>query len=363
MKQMLSLGLTSTLAISLLLAACSSNDQITDPISSGDNGETTLSLEEDFGGFEATNESVAFGESSMLDEFVEDQVVADPIADEPAISDALTSFSSDTPGDAGSDVSPLKVRFVRITYGLLEGDSTATEVIDWSGSAEVSKGTLVVVKTIRFEANDFIHFPRESRQRVDFTSFTKPHFDGMLLAVIDNDTTDQEGTFTLNAGSYSTTLTFTELDSIELLEPVGDLGHEISLIARSKEVRAFAGGFVSGRWFKNRENGGEFRGRWINALGTNAGHVKGIWGINRNGRRVFKGKYISRNGDFRGLIAGEWAPDRDNGGSFRGRWVNRAHDTVGVLAGKYRTSRASDRRGFFHARYRVTHRQNAEADE
>ena len=361
MKKMLSLGLTSVLAVSFLLSGCSSNDQVTDPVSSGSTGETTLSLEEEFGGFEATNESVAFGDPTMLDAFPEDQDVADPVAVEPAISDALNSFSSDT--GSGSDAARLKVRYLRITWGLLEGDSTATEVIDWSGSTEVSKGTLVVVKAIRFEANDFIHFPRESRQRVDFTSFTKPHFDGILLAVIDNDSTDQEGTFTFNAGSYSKSLTFSDLDSLELLEPVGDLGHEVSIITRSKEIIAFSGGFVSGHWVKIREDGGEFRGRWINALGTNAGHVRGIWGTNRNGLRVFKGKYISRNGDFRGLIAGEWTPNRDNGGSFRGRWVNRAHDTVGILVGKYRTGRAGDGRGFFHGRYHVTHKDNAEADE
>ncbi len=362
MKKMFALLSTSTLAAALMLSACSTNDQLTEPTNDGATDETTLSLDAEFGGFEATDESVAFGEMEMLDDFPEDQDVADPVASESAISDALNSFVTDGSSDSARSRRP-KVRFLRITYGLLQGDSTATEVIDWSGFAEVSKGVLVAIKTIRFEANDFIHFPRESRLRLDFTSQTVPHFDGMLLAIIDNDSTDAEGTFTFAAGGYSQSLAFSELDSLELLEPVGDLGHEVSIISRCKEAAVFTGGFVSGRWFKTEENGGKFRGRWINAFGTNSGHVRGIWGIDRNGERVFKGKYISLNGRFRGLMAGHWAPDRDNGGSFRGHWVNRSHDVVGIVRGKYRTGRAGDRRGFFHARYQVRHRDNAEAQE
>ncbi|MFQ5823483.1 MAG: hypothetical protein ACE5JB_05460 [bacterium] len=306
-------------------------------------GEEELSLDKEFGGFDTSDEAIGFGDPNMVDDFTEDADVADAFSVE---AETIEALNADT----------VKAYFLRITWGQLEGDSTATEVIDWSGSAEINKGTLVLLKTIRFERNDFIHLPRESRQKIDFTSFTKPHFDGITIAIIDNDTTQEnvEGTFTLNAGSYSKVLAFSELDSLELVEPVGTEGNEVSIISRSKEIVPFAGGFLSGRWVKTRANGGIFRGRWINSLGTNAGHLRGIWGINQQGEKVFFGKYISMNGEFRGLLAGEWEYTRDeHRGIFRGRWVNRAITIIGTLKGHFKTGRPGDGRGFFHGRWRV----------
>lgn len=332
--------------------ACSSNEQLATP--DDNSGEEEISLDKEFGGYTTEDENFAFGETDMAADFAEDAEAADPVAAE---ADVVTAMTTET--DSG-----IKAYFLRVTFGLLEGDSTATEVIDWSGSAEVSKGTLVILKTIRFENGDYIVRPRESRQRFEFVAFTKPHFDGFALAIIDNDTSnsDVEGTFTLNAGSYSKTLTFSELDSLELLEPVGDLGHEVSIVSRSKDVVPFAGGFLAGHWVKNRDNGGAFRGRWINSLGTNAGFLRGIWGVNRFGNKVFKGKYIHMNGAFGGLLAGEWNYDTDaETGVFRGRWVNRNHDTVGILRGHFRTGRAGDGRGYFQGRYEITHKENTDA--
>ncbi|MFQ5649532.1 MAG: hypothetical protein ACE5IY_06280 [bacterium] len=351
MKKMFSFLFVPTLAAILALTACSNSDQLTDP---GETlaGEEKLTLEEEFGGFDTSDEPVAFGESDMLDAFPEDEDAGDAYAEDAQVVAALSATDL-------SDSTKIKAYFLRITYGLLEGDSTATEVVDWSGSAEVSKGTLVVLKTIRFERNDAIKFPRDSRKIVEFISQTKNHFDGLVLAIIDNDSTDEEGTFSFNAGGYTKVLTFSELDSLELLEPVGSGGHEVSILARSKEYTPFAGGFLAGRWIKTARHGGHFRGRWINSIGTNAGHLKGIWGITRAGNKVFKGKYISLNGEFRGLLAGEWDyEDDEKGGFFRGRWVDRAHETVGRLRGKFKTGRAGDGRGFFHGRYRVHKRDD-----
>lgn len=354
MKKMFSRFCVSALAATLIFSACSSSDQLADASQSVED-DAKLSLNEEFGGFESSDEQVAFGEADLLSDFPEDQDTDDSYMADPVVMDAL-DFSTDQPTDSNG----VKAYFLRITYGLLAGDSSATEVLDWSGSAEVDKGTLVVLKTIRFEGNDFINRPRESRQQLSFTSQTKQHFDGLLLAIIDNDSTDTEGAFTFTAGGYSKTLMFSELDSLEMLEAVGALGHEVSITARSKEVSAFEGGFVAGRWIRTDANGGVFRGRWISSVGTSAGHVKGIWGIDRSGRKVFKGKYISLNGHFRGLIAGEWESDRnDNGGSFRGRVVNRNRQTIGSIHGKYKTGQAGDRRGFFHARYRLQQSDSA----
>lgn len=355
MKQFFSfLSITAFLAL-IFLSACS--NQPTGSSNENIGEQAQLSLDKEFGGYETNDEQPAFGEVEMYDDFPEDVDVADSYTDDANVADAL---------DLSSDAPSVKVYFLRITWGLLEGDSSATEIIDWSGSAEINKGTLVVLKQIRFEDGDFIHRPRESRQKVEFTSFTKPHFDGLLLAVIDNDTaqTDLEGTFTLNAGSYSKMLRFSELDSLNLLEPVGSAGHEVSIESRSRNATPFAGGFISGRWVKTRPHGGEFRGRWINSLGTSAGHLRGIWGINSFGNKVFKGKYISLNGEFRGLIEGQWGYQGDeNGGIFKGRWVNRQLKTAGIVQGHFKSGRPNDGRGFFHGRYQVTHKDNVESDE
>lgn len=332
------------LLVAFLMAACS-NDKLTSP---GDipGEDEEVSLDKEFGGYNTTDEPTAFGDKEMMDEFGEDSEVDDAISDAP---ETLVDLNSDK----------VKALFLRITWGLLEGDSTATEEVDWSGSAEINKGTLVLLKTIRFERNDFIHLPRESRQKIEFTSFTKPHFDGIAIAIIDNDTTQKnvEGTFTLSlqGGTYTKVLTFSELDSLDLVEAVGPGKNEVSIVSRSKEIVPFAGGFLSGRWKKTHPNGGIFKGRWINSLGTNAGHLRGIWGINKRGQKVFFGKYISLNGQFRGLLAGKWEFTRgENVGVFRGRWVDRNLNTRGTLKGHFKTGGPGDRRGFFHGRWHVS---------
>ncbi|NIV92951.1 hypothetical protein GWN42_09160 [candidate division KSB1 bacterium] len=342
-----------SLSAFLLFAACGQN-QLATPDGETVGEEEELSLDKEFGGFGTNDEPVAFGEEDMLEQFPEDEEVADAFSQDPATMDLLTT-----------DADTVKAYFLRITFGLLEGDSTATDVVDFSGSAEVSKGTLVLLKTIRFEANDAIVLPRESRQKLEFVSNIKIHFDGLALAIIDNDTTGSEVcTFTFNADGYSKTLDFSELDSLELIEPVGNGPYEVSIVSRVRNVTAFAGGFLSGQWVKTRQHGGEFRGRWINSLGTNAGFVKGIWGINRVRNKVFKGKYISMSGEFRGLLAGEWNYVRgENVGFFRGRWVNRELSTMGILRGKFKTGRENSRRGFFHGRYRLTRHLGTETDE
>ncbi|MCH7755711.1 hypothetical protein IH970_11395, partial [candidate division KSB1 bacterium] len=291
MKKYFSLLWFSVLLAMLAFSACSNNGQLTSP--GEELGEEAFSLEKEFGGYESNDETTAFGDGEMADEFGEDESVADTYATDAGMTDVLN------PGTAAVD--GVKACFVRITWGLLEGDSTATDAIDWNGSAQVSKGTLVVLRKIRFEGNDAIVLPRTDRRLVEFNSHTLGHLDGLLLAIIDNDSTDEEGIFTFTAGDYSKTFTFGELDSLELIEPVGALGYEVSIISRCKEVVPFGGGFMAGRWVKTREHGGIFKGRWISGNGAHAGHLKGIWGIADNGEKVFKGKIIDMNGNFRAL--------------------------------------------------------------
>ncbi|MCH8956623.1 hypothetical protein IIA28_15080, partial [candidate division KSB1 bacterium] len=177
MKKYFSLLWISVLFAMLVFSACSNSQQLTSP--SEELGEEAFTLEKEFGGYESNDEITAFGDSEMADEFGEDEIVADTYATDARLTDVLD------PARAAPD--GVEACFVRITWGLLEGDSSATDVINWNGSARVSKGTLVVLRKIRFEGNDSIVLPRTDRQLVEFTSATKPHFDGLLFATIDND--------------------------------------------------------------------------------------------------------------------------------------------------------------------------------
>jgi hypothetical protein len=334
-------SLMMSMALSAFLLTACSKDQPTGPDQNLGSDEQ-LSLDKEFGGFTNSDELPGFGDPNFLNEFGEDADVADPM-----------SSLSKTAAELAS--SAVKSYLVRLSWGRLEGDSTATEVVDWSGSAEVNKGTLAVLKAVRFENNDYIHLPRESRQKLEFTSQTQKSFDGILIAIIDNDTSlaNVEGTLTFTAGSYSRVFSFSELDSTDLVEPVGSGGDAVSIISRAKEVTPFAGGFLAGRWIRENRQGGIFKGRWINSLGTNGGHVRGIWGINRNGEPVFFGKYISLSGEFGGLLRGLWEFTRgENGGVFKGRWFDRNHNESGTLGGHFKTGQPGDGRGYFQGRWR-----------
>ncbi|NUO82049.1 hypothetical protein HUU05_18405 [candidate division KSB1 bacterium] len=324
---------------SLLLTACNKENPTGSEVNLDD--QTAASLEKDFGGYTTSDEAPLFNDEDVLSESLEDVDANDAIS-----ADEIRMFN---PG-AG-----MKGYVLRITWGLLQGDSSAAEVVDWSGNASVNRGVLAVLRTINFEpgAGDRLTFPRQSRKELGFTSQTRPYLDGLLLMIIDKDTSATEGEFTLTLGTnYTRTFRFGELDSLDAVESVGANGHAVSIVSRSKEVREFSGGFLAGRWVRTNEQGGEFYGRWINSAGTNSGSLKGIWGVRRNGNQVFVGKYINSTGQFGGLLRGIWQFNgARNGGWFEGKWFDRALQETGTLQGHFRLGRPNDGKGFFHGRW------------
>lgn len=322
-----------------MLISCSIPAQFS---GSSDDQNDSASLDKLYGGFDTKNEEIAFGDEELLNELTADAEVDDEISSDPEI---IADLSSDL----------ITAYFSRITWGYLDGNPDAELNVDWSGSIEVNRGTLVILRTIRFEGHDHIDLPRESRKKITFSSFTKPHFDGIAIAIIDNEpSSDIEGVLKINAGLYSKELTFSELESIELIESFGSAGHEVSIIGREKDLVPFAGGFLDGHWIKTRPHGGEFKGRWIHSTGLNAGYLKGIWGIDKQKNKVFYGKYINYNGKFQGLIAGNWDYIfDDNIGSFKGHWIAKDFTKIGILLGHFKTGYPGDRRGFFHGHWHV----------
>ena len=310
-----------------------------------DNTQTQVpNLEDEFGGYKVTDEAPGFGDSEILDEFGDDKEVADLLSQDPQIASDMENPAFD-------------VYFLRITWGVLQGDTSAVNVIDWKGSAIINQGTLVLLKTIRFEPGDYIHRPRPNRQTLEWTSYTRPHFDGICIAIVvpPNDTTfvSVESTFTFSTTPFTKTFSFSELESVDVVYPVDEYGNEISFVGHKKQLILCGGGFLEGRWITTKENHGNFFGKWINRDGTLAGHLKGHWGIRKNGEKVFFGKYISTQGEFKGLLKGRWGYGGNEGrGWFFGHWYDRHHQMVGDLKGHWIGSNVAEGKGFFHGRWR-----------
>jgi hypothetical protein len=313
-------------------------------------------LEDEFGGYKPTNEAPGFGDSEILDEFGEDQEVADLLSQDPQIASQMENPAVD-------------VYFLRITWGMLEGDTSAVNVIDWSGKATIDQGTLILLKTIRFEQGDYIHRPRPDRQTLEWTSYTGPHFDGICIAIVappnEITTATVEGNFTFSTTPFTRTFSFSELESIDVIYPVDEYGNEISFVGHKKQVVPCGGGFLEGRWIKTKPDQGKFFGKWINRDGTLAGHLKGHWGIRENGEKLFFGKYVSIDGEFKGLLKGRWGYGKDEGlspeglrpegeGWFFGHWYDRHHRMAGILKGHWRAGNEANKKGFFNGVWRRT---------
>ncbi len=334
------LTLVGCLAISSFLMQACDKEQ---PLGTGADriGGEELNLEKDFGGFTTDDEAVMFNNDEVRAEFLEDGSVSDPVSDQAT----LNLSAADAP----------KAIEVRLTWGLLAGDPTAEELIDWSGMVSVSRGVLAVLKVIRFESElqgDRLHLPRANSRELAFSSYADKHYDGLLLLIVDDDLSGTPGEFTIQAGNYSRTFTFEELAPLNIVEPVGPNANAVSIIGRRRGAQAPDGGFLSGSWLETNNHGGRFSGRWINSAGENAGAVCGIWGVRRNGEQVFYGKYIGLNGEFAGLLGGHWSYAGDeHTGVFEGSWFNLDLQESGVVAGNFQLGQSCEDCGFFGGRW------------
>ncbi len=302
-------------------------------------------LEDEFGGYRATNEAPYFGDPAMLAEFGEDQEVTDLLSTDPQIAKDMED-------------SLVEVYFLRITWGRLDLDTTVTTVTDWSGSAQVDKGALVLLKTIRFDRGDYVHRPRPDRRTLEWTSYTGPHFDGIYLAIVvpPSDTSSAQGTLTFSTTPFSMTFNYSDLDSIDVIYPAGQEGDEISLVGHKKQLVPCGNGYLDGRWTKTQKHQGVCRGRWISRDGSLAGHFQGHWGKRDNGQNMFFGKCIGAGGEFKGLIRARWeysySQDED-GGSFAGEWCDRTGEVKGVLGGHFRVGGEKGRKGNLQGQWKL----------
>lgn len=357
-------------AVALLFGAIACSD-------SGTESQTTdqADLNDEFGGLTATSEAPGFGDPVLLATDEDEVEMDDPMA----VSAEVAAIEE----DPSSGI----FRF-RAVWGNLCLDTTATAPTSWDGSLEISRGAVLIKRTIRFElAQDYIE-PRVDRHLLEWVSTTTIHNDGIMAdllipalqetydttetimvdslgdtsRVITIDTIPPEETpveVTFNAGSYSRTFTLGELAS---LDEVVTLDDSSQIAFSAYQLTRCPKGTLVGRWGVNDDGRGVFRGRWVDQFGYGTGYVAGFYGTNDNGEKVFAGKWIGRNGQFEGFIAGSWTPGpnvnasetamRHAGGKFEGKIYTANRVEIGALKGHYKPA-TNVRGGFFQARWKL----------
>lgn len=305
--------LLATLFTSTLVLACTEAPDDVDTIASD--------LELENGGLDTADEAPEFGDAVFTRAALEgDATFGDPIDSDTEVA-RLRGLAS---------ASRLRVAMV---WGQLPPDRDAPTARDWSGRIAISRGGLVVRRTIGFEdATDRV-LARTERSSIDVQSVTRPFADGLVLEVL-TDATDLSTvtlTYTSRDGAVTASAPLSALLEGPVSTDVGTDGNRI-VVTAMRRADACDHGFMRGRWHALRRGLGRFVGVVNDSDGEPIGHLRGIWGARRNGERVLFAKYISRDGEFRGIFAGHYGD-----GEFQGRWLISTGDH-GRAQGHYRES-------------------------
>lgn len=331
-------GLLAAAAAIAALAGCDSMTNSTDaPAAATDAWVQQDNFVDANGGYTLQSEPAAFGDPALMQM---------DIAETSDLAAPADSMPNDTTGAAF---------LVRISWGQLQGNPASTAVIDWSGSIHADQGACAVLRTVGFERGDHL-LPRTDRQTVEFVSHTSTRFDGMLLLVRPNAPAGSgaiaaAGNLTLTTAPFTSSWSFEELRTANLVIPVGDAGNAVSVVGmpvRPRPVGNCGQGFVRGAWaHRETEEGaavrGFFRGVWVRDNGTPVGHIRGHFGTNDQGNNVWFGKVIDRDGRAIGLAHGTYAPNADPsvaGGTFTGDIMSSENGPVtGHTEGSYMPGR------------------------
>ncbi len=344
--------------ISLLLAAAGCSDDQDNTINESpgtavDDYEN-IDLSQTYGGLTATDEDDAFGQADLILEAAADD--QDNFADTWAEDEDVLEYEDraqrpDTPGG------PARARFtyLRIKWGQLgaEPDTLDGEALDWTGQLNVDRGIVVVKRVIRFERPyDHVVIPRLDRRTVNWVSHTGPHYDGILVQIIeppaDPTAEDDEPNYLhFLTGELEQSFLVSELAQMDQIIEVDDIGNGVHFCGfEMTEISLCPRGFLSARWApisgtEPDSNGntrlGYFHGRWVGLHGHLQGFIRGAYGLNSDDERVFIGKYISRSGLFRGFLRGTWEPaaeDNSTWAEFHGHWIGASEIVEGVLRGR-----------------------------
>lgn len=312
---------TSALVLGILAAAlavgcgAARDDQDESP----EAGEIADALELENGGLAEADEAPMFASESLFTDATDPET---PVTDELEATPPVMELNKKP------DAAKIEVALM---WGQIPGNLANQTPYNWSGKISISRGAMLVRRTIRFEDKGDQLLPRKNPQEVAFTSVTLPHNDGLRLTVLDPDPLSKE----------PLVLTYENKTGIVYQAPIGDLvggpesvpvdeaGNRFVGIAMAKPVDVCQFGMLGGKWLRVAPHRGRMIGVVTNPVGDPIGHVKGIWGQRKNGEQVFFGKYIDDQGHFRGIFAGKYGE-----GGYKGKWLHAAHE-AGVLGGHY----------------------------
>jgi hypothetical protein len=254
-----------------------------------------------------------------------------------------------------------------ITWGNLHRDPTITHRTDWTGSLSISSGAIVLKRIIRFENNDRI-LERTQRNLLEWESFTRPSFDGVLVRIVplppedsvDNATATDDVVITFDTEPFQVRFKASQLPGLHRVVTLDD-GNAVAFHTITLEPSACPHGPMRGIWAKHPQRpGGFFIGKWGTPDGRMIGYIKGIYGTNAAGKKVFFGKMIDLNGRFEGLVKGEWGHrasvdvvSAGQAGWYNGRWVDRNLGIKGKLKGVFERSTHCNG-GFFRGMWAKT---------
>jgi hypothetical protein len=274
-----------------------------------DTQDVSAAIEQPNGGLDTGDEAPVFGADP---EFAQAAIEPDTAAVDPLANTPATTAMDQASAGAG-------FRLV-LLWGKMPADRGAQDSRDWSGTLKVSRGGLIIRRTIAFEDATDKLLPRTSIDTVGFQSVTRPAVDGLALTVLDpapSTTSALTLTYTPADGSTAYTLDLTQLASGPIVVDAG-AGYKILAIGHRRQVAACDSGFMRGRWHALSAHLGKFLGVVTDEDGQAVGHVRGVFGQRRNGDSVLFGKFIDREGKFRGLLVGAFA-----NGEYHARWVDR----------------------------------------
>jgi hypothetical protein len=318
--------------------------------------EQVTDLDDPLGGFNLGDETPNFGDAMLAADYGPESNAEfdDPMEDDSTVND-IRSYARPH-------------RYLMITWGNLDADSIIDFVTDWSGGLTVENGVVLLKRTIRFDPRDEI-LPRTSRDTIEWKSYTRPHFDGVLVAlhkVMVRDSTGDDTvvaetreplSVTFKTGPLTVTIDEKDLADLHRVVTVDDAGNAVAFNTVVVGPAECPSGFLAGEWKNvNDRPGGIFRGKWISHNGVHMGYLRGVYGPNSRGEKVFFGKWINRSGRFQGLLAGHYEGSDDRpGGSFKGVWLSRQLREIGRLGGVYGVRENADGRpvGFFRGRWQA----------
>lgn len=333
--------------LSLVLAgstfACVDNAPSSSP---PDDTQTTAdALEQADGGLDTTDEAPVFDDDAAFaaEQIEPDAVFTDAMAQDPSM------VAMSMPG------STAEAHDVLLLWGRMPGDPLATDGRDWDGTLSLSRGGMLVRRTVAFEDRDQV-MPRTAIDSLSFTSHTRPFVDGLALRVAVADPAAGAPVLTYTSASSAATYQF-DLSQLAAGPIVVDAGNGFKMIAiaqHAHDTDGCLGGFMRGRFralpsaAAQARGVGVYRGIVTNRLGEPIGHVRGLYGHKLDGTPVMFGKFIAHDGRFLGLIAGTYG-----NGDFLARWKERGDDDHGRVRGKYFDS-ATVAGGTFVARWAQT---------